>query len=86
MSCNCNSKKQRPKYLDLDVIYTGDLTECNGFTIRPKSNLRTILDVLLKGSDLKADKSYVDSRMWSGTQAEYDALPTKDPNVLYLII
>lgn len=49
MSCNCNNKNKRPKYLDLDVIYSGELTECNGFTIRPETNLRTIIDVLLKG-------------------------------------
>jgi hypothetical protein len=25
------------------------------------------------------------SGLWSGTQAEYDGIPTKDPNTLYLI-
>ena len=35
------------------------------------------------------DKSYVDTKMpytmWSGTQAEYDAITTKDANTIYLI-
>lgn len=86
MSCNCKNNNERIKVLDLDVLYTGDTVESYGYTVRQKTNLRTILDVLLEGSDLKADKSYVDSRMWSGTQAEYDSLEVKDPNVLYLII
>jgi len=33
-----------------------------------------------------ATKQYVDSRIWSGTQAEYDAIVTKDPAVLYVVI
>jgi predicted RecA/RadA family phage recombinase len=32
-----------------------------------------------------AVKNYVDGRIWSGTQAEYDAIGTKDPAVLYCI-
>lgn len=31
-------------------------------------------------------KTYVDGRIWSGTQAQYDAIPTKDPTVLYCIV
>jgi len=31
------------------------------------------------------NKAYVDSRIWSGTQAAYDAILTKDPTVLYCI-
>ena len=31
------------------------------------------------------NKGYVDSRIWKGTQAEYDALATKDPAVLYVV-
>lgn len=31
-------------------------------------------------------KDYVDGRIWSGTQAEYDAIVTKDPNVLYVVV
>jgi hypothetical protein len=30
-------------------------------------------------------KGYVDGRIWKGTQAAYDALPTKDPNVLFVV-
>lgn len=33
-----------------------------------------------------AHKGYVDSRIWTGTQAAYDAIATKDPTVLYVII
>ena len=33
-----------------------------------------------------ANKSYVDSRIWSGTQAAYNAIVTKDPWVLYVIV
>lgn len=33
-----------------------------------------------------ASKTYVDSRIWSGTQAQYDAIPTKDPSVLYVVV
>lgn len=32
-----------------------------------------------------ATKQYVDDRVWFGTQAQYDAIPTKDPTVLYAI-
>lgn len=32
-----------------------------------------------------ASKGYVDSRIWKGTQAEYDALGTYDPDVLYVV-
>lgn len=32
-----------------------------------------------------ANKGYVDSRIWTGTQAQYDASP-KDPNVLYVVV
>lgn len=31
-------------------------------------------------------KGYVDSRIWQGSQAAYDAIGTKDPTVLYVII
>lgn len=30
-------------------------------------------------------KQYTDSRIWKGSQAEYDAIPTKDQTVLYVI-
>ena len=33
-----------------------------------------------------ATKAYVDSRIWKGSQAEYDALGTYDDSVLYLIV
>ena len=33
----------------------------------------------------RATVGYVDSRIWYGTQAEYDALPEKDPRTLYCI-
>jgi len=33
-----------------------------------------------------ANKTYVDSRIWSGTQAQYDAIVTKDPTVLYVVV
>lgn len=32
-----------------------------------------------------ATKAYVDGRIWSGTQAQYDALTTKDPTVLHVV-
>jgi len=32
-----------------------------------------------------ATKQYTDSRIWKGTQAEYDAIPAKDPAVLYVV-
>jgi hypothetical protein len=32
-----------------------------------------------------AHKGYVDSRIWTGTQSAYDAIPSKDPTVLYVI-
>lgn len=32
------------------------------------------------------DKAYVDSRIWTGTQAQYDAIPVKDPEVLYVVV
>ena len=35
--------------------------------------------------DDAATKAYVDGRIWSGSQAEYDAIATKDPTVLYVI-
>lgn len=33
-----------------------------------------------------ANKGYVDSRIWFGTEAEYDAIVPKDPTVLYCIM
>jgi hypothetical protein len=33
-----------------------------------------------------ANKAYVDGRIWSGTQAQYNAIVTKDPTVLYVIV
>lgn len=32
-----------------------------------------------------ATRSYVDSRIWTGTQAQYNAIGTKDPTVVYII-
>jgi len=32
-----------------------------------------------------ATKQYVDARIWKGTQAAYDAIPAKDPAVLYVV-
>lgn len=32
-----------------------------------------------------ATKTYVDNKIWVGTQAEYDALTNKDSKVLYCI-
>lgn len=32
-----------------------------------------------------ADKPYVDSRIWQGTQAQYDALGSYDPTILYVV-
>jgi len=32
-----------------------------------------------------AHKGYVDSRIWYGTQAQYDAISIKDPTTLYVI-
>jgi hypothetical protein len=37
-------------------------------------------------ADHAATKAYVDGRIWSGTQAQYDAIPTKDPTVLYVVV
>lgn len=36
-------------------------------------------------SSQAAIKDYVDARIWTGTQAAYDAIGTKDPTVLYCI-
>jgi hypothetical protein len=36
--------------------------------------------------DELVSKGYVDGRIWSGTQAQYDALPIKQPDVLYVIV
>jgi len=32
-----------------------------------------------------ATKQYVDARIWTGTQAAYNAIGTKDPTVLYVV-
>lgn len=32
-----------------------------------------------------ANKGYVDSRIWHGTKAEYDAIAVKDPDTLYAV-
>jgi hypothetical protein len=37
-------------------------------------------------NELRAWLDSVGFPFWKGTQAEYDAIPVKDPNVLYLII
>lgn len=31
-------------------------------------------------------QAYIDGRIWSGTQAAYDAIATKDPTVLYVVV
>lgn len=36
-------------------------------------------------TDDAANKIYVDGRIWKGTQAAYNAIAVKDPNVLYVI-
>jgi hypothetical protein len=36
-------------------------------------------------ADHAATKAYTDSRIWTGTQAQYDAIGTKDPTVLYVV-
>lgn len=36
--------------------------------------------------DHAANKEYVDGRIWTGSQGQYDAIPTKDPNVLYVVV
>lgn len=33
-----------------------------------------------------ATKQYVDNREWVGTEAEYNAIATKDPNITYMIV
>ena len=33
-----------------------------------------------------ATVGYVDARIWTGTQAEYDGLGTYDPTVLYVVV
>lgn len=49
MACNSNYNnfKGLSQILDLHVEYTGCETECNGKTIKPGDNIRTVLDVLL---------------------------------------
>ena len=35
--------------------------------------------------DSATNREYVDSRIWKGTQAAYDAIVTKDPAILYVV-
>jgi len=44
------------------------------------------LDNLPVNSIDATNKQYVDSRIWTGTQAAYDAIPSKDPTVLYVVV
>jgi hypothetical protein len=46
----------------------------------------TLVDPVPVMDDHAASKGYVDSRIWSGTQAEYDALGAHDPVVLYVVV
>jgi hypothetical protein len=45
----------------------------------------TALGTPSPGTTDASTMAYVDSRIWFGTQAQYDAIPTKDPTVLYCI-
>ena len=63
----------------------GDITVNNALN----ANGNTIYGVPAPVSgDQVVNKDYVDTKwkMWTGSQAEYDAIPTKDPNTLYVIV
>lgn len=50
----------------------------------------TLTGTLALAGDPQADadaatKRYVDARIWTGTQAQFDAIPVKDPDVLYVV-
>ena len=42
-------------------------------------------DTLTEGDGIKIENNEIKVKYWLGTQAEYDALQTKDPSTLYLI-
>jgi hypothetical protein len=53
-------------------------------------NLASEFPIMLQTPEATMDselvnKGYVDSRIWQGTQAQYDAIAVKDPTVLYVI-
>jgi len=54
----------------IDLTLTGDGTQGNPWSIK---------------ADLIGSSVATKWQMWSGTQAAYDALPTKDVNTLYAI-
>lgn len=69
-------------------FFSGENTSC-----LPELIIEYVLEIapatsikLLKNQlDLKMNASSVVTSFWTGTQAQYDAIPTKDPTTLYLI-
>ena len=85
-----------PNVVSTDVgnISTISVTDSFIFTPRDVTKLDVAGGVLTGPLTLAADpvadaeaasKAYVDARIWQGTQAEFDAIITKDPTVLYVV-
>jgi hypothetical protein len=61
------------------------LSNKNDFTALKNEAAASAQQAHSKAEELRGWFNSVGFPFWKGTQAQYDALPTKDPNVLYLI-
>lgn len=72
------------------AAHSANLFECRvsraGATVFSVSATGTVTAAEPTASAHLATKGYVDGRIWSGSQASYDAIAVKDPTVLYVII
>ena len=76
-----------PETLTGNFTVTGSITAGSITTSGPVSVGGPITNVSTPVANTDAaNKAYVDSRIWSGTQAAYNAIVTKDPTVLYVIV
>ena len=74
------------------IVGNGDslITRSNAHTLDWEGNAWYQGEVYVGGTsqddgDKLATETYVDNKFWFGTQAQYDALATKNPNTIYLI-
>jgi len=69
------------------VGHTHTYAEITGTAPAPPAHTHTAAQITDLATALApyATIVYVDSRIWKGTQAAYDAIVTKDPTVLYVV-
>lgn len=79
-----------PQYLLADGSrnLNGDLVVTGALTVDSMLGIVAHQITLVQPGDQPSEvptKSYVDSRIWKGTQAQYDALGAYDPDIIYVV-